>query len=120
MRGWALAQAGEIEEGIAQMRAGVEATRALGPIFLPYFLGSLAEGYVKAGRVDLALDNLAETLAAVESTGERFYEAELRRLPGELLLAARRDETGAEQCFQMALEIARRQSALDVRASSDE
>jgi len=68
---------------------GVEATRALGPIFLPYFLGSLAEGYVNAGRVHFALDNLAEALAAVESTGERFYEAELRRLQGELLLAAR-------------------------------
>jgi predicted ATPase len=112
MRGWAMAQMGEVEEGIAHMREGIEATRALGPTFLPYFLGSLAEGYVKAGRFDRALDALTEALATVQRTGERFYEAELHRLQGELLLLGPEDERGAEQCFQAALEIARRQAAL--------
>ncbi len=84
MRGWALAPAGEIEEGIAQIRAGVEATRALGPIFLPYFLGSLAEGYVKAGRVDLALDSAAITRSRVVIVADPPYSALLRTAQLEL------------------------------------
>jgi DNA-binding response OmpR family regulator len=44
-------------------------------------------------------------------TGERVYEAELRRLRGELLLAARRDPGAAEACFASAREVARRQGA---------
>lgn len=111
MRGWTMVQAGETEEGIGLMREGVAAVRALGPVDLPYFLGSLADGYAKVGRVDLALDTVAEALAAAERTSERFYEAELHRLRGELLLAARHDATGAEACFRTALETARRQRA---------
>ena len=55
---------------------------------------------------------LGEALAAVHQTGERFYEAELYRLKGELLLmcsAEHREE--AEACFQQALLVARRQQA---------
>jgi predicted ATPase/DNA-binding winged helix-turn-helix (wHTH) protein len=111
MRGWALVQAGDDETGIALMHEGIAAVRALGPVDLPYFLGSLAEGYSKAGQNEAALAAVAEALAAVETTGERFYEAELLRLQGELLLAARHDAIGAEQRFRTALEIARRQQA---------
>ncbi len=120
MRGWAMVQAGETEEGIALMREGIAAVRTLGPVDLPYFLGSLADGYSKVGRVDVALDTVTEALAAAERTGERFYEAELHRLRGELLIAARRDATGAEMCFRTALETARRQQArmLERRAVS--
>ena len=115
-----MVQAGETEEGIGLMREGIAALRALGPVDLPYFLGSLADGYFKVGRVDVALDTVTEALAAAERTGERFYEAELHRLRGELLIAARRDATGAEMCFRTALETARRQQArmLERRAVS--
>ena len=57
---------------------------------------------------------LAEALAAVDSTGERFWEAELYRLKGELLLAyanTRQTWLEAEACFQQALEVARHQQA---------
>ena len=57
----------------------------------------------------------------MEKTGGRLYEAELYRLKGELLLpqggyrlqaAGSRGKTDeAEECFQQAIEIARRQSA---------
>ena len=79
-----MAQAGEMEEGIAQMRAGVKATRALGPIFLPYFLGSLAEGYVKAGRVDLALNSAAITRSRLVIVADPPYSALLRTAQLEL------------------------------------
>jgi len=63
---------------------------------------------------------LAEALAAVHKTGERFYEAELYRLQGELLLARSAHQTAeAEACFHQALDIARHQQAksLELRAS---
>lgn len=120
LQGWAMAQAGEIEDGIGQMRDGVAAVRALGPVDLPYFLGALADGHAKAGRADAALEVLTEALAAAERTGERFYEAELLRVRGELLIVGRREDSGAEQCFRTALEISRRQRAraLERRAFS--
>ena len=52
----------------------------------PYFLALLAEAYGKVGQAEEGLTALAEALAVVDKTGERFYEAELYRLKGELTL----------------------------------
>ena len=63
---------------------------------------------------------LSEALARVEKTGERWYEAELYRLKGELLLIEDEpDASQVERCFQRAIEIARNQSAKswELRAS---
>ncbi|HEU4370622.1 MAG TPA: AAA family ATPase [Methylomirabilota bacterium] len=110
--GWALAEAGEIAEGLARMREGIAAIRALGSEdFRTYFLGLLAATLAKAGEPGTALDVLTEALGAVERSGERFYAAELHRQKGELLLATGHDRAGAARCFQTAVEIARRQRA---------
>nr|NIO71038.1 tetratricopeptide repeat protein [Anaerolineae bacterium] len=69
-----------------------------------------AEAYGKAGQAEEGLSVLAEALALVEKTGERYYEAELRRLKGELLLM-QGDEAEAEASFDKAIEVARRQQA---------
>ena len=53
-------------------------------LWRPYFLALLAEAYGKVGQVEEGLNVLAEALATVDKTGERFYEAELYRLRGEL------------------------------------
>jgi predicted ATPase len=88
----------------------------------------LAEAYGTGGQAERGLTLLAEALAAVHSTGECFYEAELYRLQGALLLAQKGKVTQAkgksgkgaqaEECFQKAIEIARRQGAksLELRA----
>jgi predicted ATPase len=70
----------------------------------------------------LLLDLLAEALTTVQKTGERLYEAELHRLTGELLLTqegTRQKREEAEQHFDEALAIARRQQAksLELRAA---
>jgi predicted ATPase/DNA-binding winged helix-turn-helix (wHTH) protein len=110
--GWALAQGGEIAEGLASARAGLAAIRALGSEdFKTYFLGLLADTLAKNGQVETALEVLAEALVAVERTGERFYAAELHRRKGELLLEAGRERAGAARCFETALRIARQQGA---------
>jgi predicted ATPase len=87
LRGWALAEQGSCDEGIAQMLEGLTAYQATGAEFgRPYFMALLAEAYANAGQAQAGLDVLAEALSIVGNTGERFYEAELHRLKGELLL----------------------------------
>jgi predicted ATPase len=108
LRGWALTQQGQAEEGIVQLRQGVAGWGAacLGCLH-PYFLALLAEAYARIGQREEALTTLAEALAITEQTHEGFAEAELHRLKGELLL----EPAEAEACFHQAIEIARRQKA---------
>ena len=118
-RGWALAEQGQLEEGIAQMRQGLTACQATG-MMVGYsaYLGLLAEAYGKAGKIEEGLAAVAEALAAVTDTGARLYEAGLYRRKGELLRQKAggkgqraRIEAEAEACFLKAIEISRRQSA---------
>jgi adenylate cyclase len=121
-QGWALAEQGAVREGIAQLRQGAAGQRATGAEALqPWFLAMLAEAYGKAEQAEEGLTVLAEALAVVDKNGERFYEAELYRLKGELLLAQEgknqkakgksEDVSEAEECFQKAIDIARKQEA---------
>jgi predicted ATPase len=122
MQGWALAEQGEMEQGMIHMRQGLADLRAMGArMRQPYYLALLAEAYGKAGQAEEGLRVLAEALATVEETDERFYEAELHRLKGELLLLLQ-DEAGdasPEACFHQAIAVARRQGAtsLELRAA---
>ena len=79
----------------------------------PHWRGYLAEALARAGRVEEGLETLEEALEQVERTGERFNEAELHRLKGELLLqrGAPGGEAEAEACFQKAIAVARGQEA---------
>jgi predicted ATPase len=87
-RGWALAELGQREEGILQVRNGLAAFQATGAkLGAPYFLARLSEAYEKSGEAGEGLSVLADALATVDNTGERFYEAEQYRLKGELMLA---------------------------------
>jgi TOMM system kinase/cyclase fusion protein len=121
LRGWALAERGEREEGMAQMRQGMAAWQATGAeVDRPYFLALLAEEYGKADQEEEALSVLAEALALVQRSGDRYWEAELHRLKGEMLLIqAIPDKAQAETCFQQVLAMARRQEAkaLELRAA---
>jgi predicted ATPase len=135
-RGWALAEQGQGEEGIAQIHQGIAAIQATGAEFQrTYFLALLAEAYGKRGQAEEGLTVLAEALGVVDKNEERYYEAELYRLKGTLTLqskvqspkskvyipqsAFRNPQSEAEECFWKAIEIARRQSAksLELRAT---
>ena len=87
LQGWARAEQGQVEEGISQIRQGLATHQAIGAgIFQSYYLALLAEAYGKAGQEEEGLAALAEVLTVVDKSGERFYEAELYRLRGELTL----------------------------------
>jgi len=125
-RGWALAQQGQEEEGIAQIRQGLAASRAMGAgVGVPYWLALLAELYGKVGQIEEGLPLLAEALTVLDKTGERFYEAELYRLKGELTLQSNVQSLEsrvkeAEACFLQAIEVTKKQQAksLELRAAT--
>jgi predicted ATPase len=117
-RGEALARQGRVEEGVALMREGLAAYQATGAkIARSHYLTRLAEAYGEVGRAEEGLSLLIEALTHVDKTGERFYEAELYRVKGELMLQSRVQgpqsivEEKAEGCFLKAIEIARQQPA---------
>jgi DNA-binding winged helix-turn-helix (wHTH) protein/predicted ATPase len=126
MHGWSLAHTGREPEGVVEMRQAIASARTSGSSQLQTFLlGTLADGLVRAGEAGAALDTITEALSLAARTGERFYEAELHRLEGELRRTT--DTTGAvgpertpAECFQAALAIARRQGAraLERRAAA--
>jgi predicted ATPase len=127
LRGWALAEQGQEDEGIAQVRRGIAIWQETGTeIGRTYFLALLAEAYGKAGQADKGLAALADAPASVEKTGDRRWEAELYRLRGELMLAQSRVQRvesrvkEAEECFHKAIEIAHKQQAksLELRAAT--
>jgi predicted ATPase/class 3 adenylate cyclase len=87
VQAWVLTQQGKVEEGIAQMRRSMAAYRATGmEVGRPYLLALLAEAYGKVRQAEEGLTMLTEALAVADKSGERFYEAELYRLKGELTL----------------------------------
>ena len=113
--GWALTQMGRREDGIAQMRQGLEVFRITDAVHLtPYFFSLLAEAYGDAGRPEQGLDLFAD----MDPAREPFWEAELHRIKGELILqrastqGMKQEGQGeAESCFRQALAIAHRQQA---------
>jgi predicted ATPase len=113
LHGWALVHQGQAQEGIEQITQGLRAHRATGAELLrPYFLALLAEAYGFIGNSDSGLMVLKEALTVVDTTGERWYEPELYRLKGELLLQQASDNHAeVENCFQKALDITRSQEA---------
>src|SRR5262249_39240923 len=113
MRGWALAAQGHSQEGIFQIQEGRAAFHGTKTeVARPVFLALLAEVYGKDGQAPAGLMCLTEALDVVAKHGKHFYEAELYRLQGELLLArSTGHDTEAETCFRQALDIARRQQA---------
>jgi TOMM system kinase/cyclase fusion protein len=112
IQNWALTKPGQ-EEGIAKMSQSLDALRATGgELRLPYYLALLAEACGKADQANEGLTLMSEALTVVEKTEERFWEAELHRLKGELLLQQSSDNAAeAETCFHQAMEVSRRQQA---------
>jgi predicted ATPase len=87
---------------------------------VPFFSTTLAEIYGMAARPEEGLEQLAEAATLVETTQERWAEAEMHRLRGTLLLSMD-DHATAEGSFHQALSVARRQSAKfwELRAALD-
>jgi predicted ATPase len=110
-QGWALAQRGQLVAAVAQIREGLTATRVIRAHgFEPIFLGILAEALALTGAIAGGLDALADALVIGEASGQRWADAELHRLRGELLQSLPSPHWAeVEACFRRALDIARAQ-----------
>ncbi len=139
LRGWALAQQGQVEKGITQMHQGLTIWRSMGVEQLGQLSVLLAETYGKAGEIEEGLNLLAKSLAEMYKSGEHWWEAGLYWTKGELLLAQEGknqkrfprcgvptgtkgksgNESEAEECFRQAMNVAHRQGAksLELRAA---
>jgi predicted ATPase len=132
LQGWALveraARSGAREQreaGLVQLQERLAALPATGAeIWGPLFLGAVAQASAQGGQAEEGLRVIVEALAMVEKNEERWNEAELYRLKGQLTLQSQVEsdkskvEEEAEAYFQKAIEIARRQQAksLELRA----
>jgi predicted ATPase len=111
LHGWALVAAERVEEGIVELRSGLEAWRATGSKFwVPYRLGRTADAFRIAGLVEEAQRHASEAMKAMEQSGDCWYGAELHRVQGDLLLAGG-DRREAEACYLRAIALAHEQSA---------
>ncbi len=126
MRGRVVADLGDAAAGIEEMRQGCELWAASGAVVTtPFYLALRAEGLALARRPEEAMALLETALALVERTGERYYEAEIRRLIGLMTLQiaarARRDRSAeAEAWMLQAYECAqaRKLASLSLRAAT--
>src|SRR5207253_9144725 len=119
--GWALAIQSQGEAGLAQLRQGIAAYRATGAaLWVPYLCTMLADVCDHLGHTEDGLQALAEAHTLVEQHDERWWEAEVCRLRGVLLLKQpETPQAEAEAWLQRALDVARRQEAkaLELRAA---
>ncbi len=130
-RGWlivthgaALVALGRAEEGITEMRDAIAALRAMrAEVVFSYYLGLLGDGLFRCGRIREADEVVAEALAIVNERDDHFYEAELLRLRGELLLArSTTNRAAAKEWFGRAMAVAGRQESrlFELRAAVSE
>ncbi len=122
VKGWALTELGRTEEGVGQLREETDALSAnREELFLTLGLATLADACLRAGHIEDGLKAVGDALDLVGRSGECFWEAEINRLRGELLLGQRPSNSAlAKAAFERAVELARQQGAksLELRATT--
>jgi predicted ATPase len=106
---------------VPTLAAAIESFKGAGArLRLPYYLALLADAHLRSGAPAAGLAAVEEGLARSRETHERWWDAELHRLRGILLLAGGAAPTEAEAAMRRALEIAREQGArsLELRAAT--
>jgi predicted ATPase len=124
IKGWSLATDGRAEQGIGMQREVLDRVRARknSGMMLTYFYERLAESMAASGDHKSALAVVTDAFTTAESYGEHYWEAELHRRRGRILLAQSRDNrAAAEACYRQAIEVAKSQEArlLELRAANN-
>jgi class 3 adenylate cyclase/predicted ATPase/tRNA A-37 threonylcarbamoyl transferase component Bud32 len=109
-RGWAELVGGD-PGGFGGIMAGMGMWRGIGAeLVVPHFLSLVTQAHLDSGAVDAASASVEEALASLEASNERYFEADLHRLRGEVALA-RDDRDAAHASYRKALEVADAQGA---------
>ena len=111
--GWHLSLTGKASKAVETLISAIAACRSTGAgLCMPLYLSCLAEAYADLGRFDEALRWIGDARVAVETSGERWWEAEVSRTAGEIALRSpERDVAKAEANFELAVAIAHAQQA---------
>jgi predicted ATPase len=112
-QGCVLAVTGKASEAVDMISSGLSARRSTGAtVTVPSFLSYLAIGYAELGQFDNAWRCVDEAIATIQTTKERWFEAELHRVAGELALKSAEPDRAKASChFEKALAVARDQQA---------
>jgi class 3 adenylate cyclase/predicted ATPase len=112
-RGWILAVTGKATKAVQIIASGVAAMRSTAnTMWMPMWLSLLAKANAEIGEIDEASRCLETAIIAAETTQERWHDAEVNRIAGEIaLVSPEPDAAKAEAYFARALEIARQQQA---------
>ncbi len=112
-RGCVLAQTGKASDAIQAISAKITGMDAIrGTVFRSSWLSSLALAYADLGTFDDAWRCVGKAMTVVATANERWYEAEVNRMAGEITLKSpERDATKAQIYFERALAVARGQRA---------
>jgi class 3 adenylate cyclase/predicted ATPase len=112
-QGRLLALTGKASDGVQMMNSGIAAYRSTASTtWMPWKLSFLASAHAQLGQFDEARHCIGEAMTTLEASGERWCEAEVDRIAGEIaLMSSERDAPKAEAYFQRALEVARKQQA---------
>jgi predicted ATPase len=120
-QGCILALIGDVSDAAQKITSGISAMRSTGiKVHLPFYLSFLAAARAGLGQFDDAWRCIEEAITAIDASGERWFEAEINRVAGEVALKAPEpDATKAEGYFERALTVARQQQAKswELRAS---
>jgi predicted ATPase len=100
-------------EGIQMITSGITTYRSTGSkVYLPIFWSHLSNAYAQLGQFDDAWRCIGEAMTSVQTTNERWYEAEVVRIAGEIALKSPHlGPPQAEEYFERALTVARMQQA---------
>ena len=113
LQGCVLALTGKASHAVRMITTGITALRSTGTTTLmPWYLSCLGRAYAELGQFDDAWRSVGDAMTAIKTTKERWHEAEVNRMAGEIALMPPQPDTArAEACFERALAIARKQQA---------
>ena len=112
-QGCILALNGKASDAVQMLTSGIAAYRSTGTTMqMPLYLSFLASAHADLGQFDDASRYIGEAMTAVDTTKERWWEADIYRMAGEIaLMSSEPDAVKAEAHFERALEVARQQQA---------
>jgi predicted ATPase len=112
-QGYLSALTGSLSNGVSTLASGIAAWRSTGAnIWTPFFASRLAHAHAELGDFQEASRYIREAIQAVKTTKERWCEADISRIAGEItLISPERDAVKAEEYFERALTVARQQQA---------
>jgi tetratricopeptide (TPR) repeat protein len=111
MRGWAFAMTGNASDAVGAITSGITSLRSTGAtLYEPWHLWYLALAYAELGQPDYARRCIDDAIDKVERSKEKWCEAEVQRVAGEIALKSLAPDTEkAEKYFERALSVARAQ-----------